>query len=82
MIKKFQKNQYEKNNIEIINNTEEEIHQATVEMLDILDKKINEEFKTKNKKFKDMLDLENKNHFEYPLKAMANISLTLLNQYY
>jgi len=75
-------NQYEKNNIEIINNTEEEIHQATVEMLDILDKKINEEFKTKNKKFKDMIDLENKNHFSHPLKAMANISSTLLNQYY
>jgi len=74
--------QYEKNNIEIINNTEEEIHQATVEMLDILDKKINEEFREKNKKFKNTLDLENKNHFNHPLKAMANISSTLLNQYY
>ena len=45
--------QLDQNNVDVVNNNEDEIFQATVEMLDSLDsKKNNEKFTTINEKFK------------------------------
>ena len=71
--------QLDQNNIEIIDNNEDEIFQSTVEMLDSLDsKKNNEEFMIMNEKFKKKLDVLNIGKYEFPLKAMANISTSFL----
>ena len=68
--------------IEILDNSEEEITCAVLEMLDILDgKKINEEFLNKNKKIKKELDSINNQGYEFPLKAMAYLPLNFLNKY-
>ena len=71
--------QLDQNNIEIIDNNEDEIFQSTVEMLDSLDsKRNNEKFIIMNEKFKKKLDVLNTGKYEFPLKAMANISTSFL----
>jgi len=73
--------QLDQNNINIIDNNEDEIFQATVEMLDSLDsKKNNEKFTTINEKFKKHLDALNTTKYEFPLKAMANFSTSFLKK--
>jgi putative glycosyltransferase (TIGR04372 family) len=73
--------QLDQNNINIIDNNEDEIFQATVEMLDSLDsKKNNEKFTTINEKFKKHLDALNTTKYEFPLKAMANFSTSFIKK--
>jgi len=68
--------------LQYVNNTEDEIKLAVIEMFDLLEKKsINNEFLIKNKKVKEKLDIQNLKAFEFPLKAMANFSLSYLKQY-
>ena len=68
--------------LQYVNNTEDEIKLAVVEMFDLLEKKsINNEFLIKNKKVKEKLDILNLKAYEFPLKAMANFSLSYLKQY-
>jgi putative glycosyltransferase (TIGR04372 family) len=74
--------QYVKRNIKIIDNSEDEILQAAKEMLDILDnKQLNDNFKINNTKFKNLVNSQNTNSYEFPVKAMANISSSYLNKY-
>ena len=73
--------QLDQNNINIIDNSEDEIFQSTVEMLDCLENKVNSEnFMVLNDKFKKKLDTMNATKYEFPLKALANISTTFLNK--
>lgn len=72
--------QLDQNNIELINNNEDEIFQSTVEMFDCLDKKTNKEFTIMNDEFKKKMDILNSTKYEFPLKAMANISTSFLNK--
>ena len=73
--------QLEQNNINIIDNSEDEIFQSTVEMLENMEnKKINERFTSTNEKFKKQLDALNTTKYEFPLKAMANFSTSFLNK--
>ena len=72
---------YDNQNIEIIDNTEDEILQATIEMLDkIENRKLSHEFLSKNERFKSKINSINADRYEYPLLAMANISLSYLNK--
>jgi len=74
--------QYVKKNIKIIDNSEDEILQAAKEMLDILDnKQLNDNFKINNTKFKNLVNSQNTNRFEFPVKAIANVSSSYLNKY-
>ena len=73
--------QLDQNNIDIIDNNEDEIFQSTVEMLNSLDgKKNNQRFTIINEEFKKKLDVLNTEKYEFPLKAMANISTSFLNK--
>jgi len=73
--------QLEQNNIDIIDNSEDEIFQSTVEMFEnIENKKINEKFTSTNEKFKKQIDALNTTKYEFPLKAMANFSISFLNK--
>lgn len=75
--------EYKKNNIEILDNNDEEIKCAVLEMLDNLDgNKINQEFLNKNKKVREELDSINNKNYEFPLRAMAHLPLNFLNKYY
>jgi len=73
--------QYKKSDIEIKDNDENEIWQATVEMLDKLEgKKLSKEFIVKNQIFKNNLDKKYLEKYKLPLKAMSDISAAYLNR--
>ena len=73
--------QLEQNNIDIIDNSEDEIFQSTVEMIENMEnKQINERFTNTNEKFRKQLDALNATKYEFPLKAMANFSTSFLNK--
>ena len=74
---------FHKNDIEIIDNTEDEICSSVKEMLNILDnKKQNYEFINNNKKFKKDLDFISHKDYDYPLVAMADLPSVFLKKYY
>ena len=73
--------QLDQNNIDITDNSEDEISQSTVEMLNSLDGKINNQrFTIVNDDFKKKLDILNNDKYEFPLKAMANMSTSFFNK--
>ena len=73
--------QYKKSGIEITDNDEDEIWQATVEMFDKLEgKKLSKEFTEKNQIFKNNLDKKYLERYKLPLKAMSDISSAYLNK--
>jgi len=74
---------FHKNDIAIIDNTEDEICSSVNEMFNILDnKKQNYEFINNNKKFKKDLDFIFHKEYEYPLVAMADLPSAFLRKYY
>ena len=73
--------QLDQNNINILDNSEDEILQSTVEMFDMIEnKRHNKEFTTMNEKFKKHLDVLNTKKYEFPLKAMANFGSSFLKK--
>ena len=72
-----------KNNIEIIDNTEDEINSSTNEMFKILNgEKQDDEYINNNKKFKADLNLITSKDYEYPLVAMADLPSSFFRKYY
>ena len=74
--------QFADNNIEIVDNDENEIWESTVEILNLLDNgKTQQEFTALNLKFKEKIDLQNEKIFDFPIKALANLSSAYLRKY-
>ena len=74
--------QFADHNIEIVDNDENEIWESTVEILNLLDNgKKQQEFTALNLKFKEKIDLQNEKIFDFPIKALANLSSAYLRKY-
>lgn len=72
---------YEKNQISIENNTTNELKAATNEMFEICSGKLNPNFLSKNKLFKEKLKKDLKNDFEFDLSHECFFSESLINNY-
>ena len=72
---------YEKNQISIENNTTNELKAATNEMFEICLGKLNANFLSKNKLFKEKLKKDLKNDFEFDLSHECFFSESLINNY-